>query len=237
MTETEVNDVVVRCENVHKTYIDGNRKIEVLKGVNLEIKRGELVAIVGTSGCGKTTLLNVLSTLDRPTEGHVFIDDEEISGLNENQLTEIRLRKIGMVFQDFYLIPVLSALENVQVPLIFANYSEDIRLSRSASLLDAVEMRDHADHRPNELSGGQRQRVSIARALANDPVIIFADEPTGNLDSITGAKIIDIFRMLAIAQKKAILMVTHDSEAASRAHRVLVLKNGVVSQQIEKNSI
>lgn len=234
MTESRSNSVVVRCENIHKSFVDGSRKIEVLKGVNLEIKHGELVAIVGTSGCGKTTLLNILSTLDKPTEGRVFIDEKELTNLNESQLTEIRLKKIGMVFQDFYLIPVLSALENIQVPLIFANVSEKQRLERSAELLDEVNMRDHADHRPNELSGGQRQRISIARALANDPVIIFADEPTGNLDSVTGQKIIELFRTLVETRNKSILMVTHDSEAASKADRVLVLRNGVVSQQIEK---
>ncbi|MFX0094698.1 MAG: ABC transporter ATP-binding protein [Candidatus Hodarchaeota archaeon] len=234
MTELNKNSEIVNCKDIHKTFVDGSRKIEVLKGVNLEIKRGELVAIVGTSGCGKTTLLNVLSTLDRPTSGRVFIDGQELTNLNESQLTNIRLSKIGMVFQDFYLIPVLSALENIQVPLIFANVSEKERLERSAELLDLVDMRDHADHRPNELSGGQRQRISIARAMANDPVIVFADEPTGNLDSVTGAKIIALFRGLVEKHNKSILMVTHDSEAASKADRVLVLRNGIVSQRIEK---
>lgn len=232
-----MHESLVACSYVKKSFLDGPRRIEVLKDVNLSAAKGEMIAIVGPSGSGKTTLLNILACLDRPTSGEVSIEDVVVNQLSDDELSKIRRHKIGMVFQDFYLMPSLSALENVEVPMIFADVLEAERKERAAKLLMLVELSDRAHYRPWELSGGEQQRVAIARALANDPMIILADEPTGNLDTATGRKIVTLLRRIAEERDKAVLMVTHDPEAALQAHRVLVLKNGVVHQEINREHL
>ncbi|MFW9914630.1 MAG: ABC transporter ATP-binding protein [Candidatus Thorarchaeota archaeon] len=228
---------ILAAENIKRSFRDGSNVIEVLRGVNLRVKPGELVAIVGASGSGKTTLLNILSVLDRPDEGSVRIQGREVVGLKDDDLTMIRRHEVGMVFQDFYLLPTLSAIENVEVPMIFADVAEKKRKERAYELLEIVDMTSHAHHRPDELSGGQKQRVAIARAIANDPAILFADEPTGNLDTAKGQEILNLFEKLKNMQDKAIIMVTHDPEAAIKADRVLLLRDGVVSQEISAEGL
>ncbi len=228
---------ILEAENIKRSFRDGSNIIEVLKGVNLRIEAGELIAIVGASGSGKTTLLNILSVLDSPDEGSVKIQGREVVGLKDDDLTMIRRHEVGMVFQDFYLLPTLSAIENVEVPMIFADVAEKKRKERAYELLEIVDMTSHAHHRPDELSGGQKQRVAIARAIANDPAILYADEPTGNLDTAKGQEILGLFDKLKKMQGKAIVMVTHDPEAAVKADRVLLLRDGVVRQEISAESL
>lgn len=228
---------ILLAENVKRSFRDGTNVIEVLQGVNLRVEAGELIAIVGASGSGKTTLLNILSVLDSPDDGSVKIQGREVTGLKDDDLTMIRRHEVGMVFQDFYLLPTLSAIENVEVPMIFADVAEKKRKDRAYELLEIVDMTSHAHHRPDELSGGQKQRVAIARAIANDPAILYADEPTGNLDTAKGQEILDLFASIKKMQDKAIVMVTHDPEAATRADRVLLLRDGVVSQEISAESL
>lgn len=225
------------AENIKRSFRDGSNVIDVLQGVNLRVEAGELVAIVGASGSGKTTLLNILSVLDRPDEGSVRIQGREVVGLKDDDLTMIRRYEVGMIFQDFYLLPTLSAIENVEVPMIFADVPEKKRKDRAYELLEIVDMTSHAHHRPDELSGGQKQRVAIARAIANEPAILFADEPTGNLDTAKGQEILNLFVKLKNMQGKAIVMVTHDPEAATRADRVLLLRDGIVGKEISAESL
>ncbi|MFX0114023.1 MAG: ABC transporter ATP-binding protein [Candidatus Hodarchaeota archaeon] len=228
---------ILLAENIKRSFRDGSNVIDVLQGVNLRVEAGELVAIVGASGSGKTTLLNILSVLDRPDEGSVRIQGREVVGLKDDDLTMIRRYEVGMIFQDFYLLPTLSAIENVEVPMIFADVPEKKRKDRAYELLEIVDMTSHAHHRPDELSGGQKQRVAIARAIANEPAILFADEPTGNLDTAKGQEILNLFVKLKNMQGKAIVMVTHDPEAATRADRVLLLRDGIVGKEISAESL
>ena len=218
--------IVIECRDITKTYEDGDLRVEVLKGVDLQVRAGEMVAIVGASGSGKTTLINLIACLDQPTSGELIIDGEMVNGFSDDQLSLLRRHKIGIVFQGFYLVDILNARENVEVPMIFAGIPPHEREQRSLELLDLVGMRDWAELHPNEMSGGQMQRVAVARALANDPVILLADEPTGNLDTATGAEIIRLFRELASDYGKAVVVATHDPEAASAADRVLLLRYG-----------
>ncbi len=220
------NHTVVQCDNVFKTYEDAALKVEVLKGLDIQVRAGEFVAIVGASGSGKTTLINLLALLDYPTEGEIRIDGQLINGLNDNELSLLRRHKVGIVFQGFYLLDIMNARENVEVPMIFAELSKDERIQRSLDLLDMVGMRDSAEQYPNEMSGGQMQRIALARALANEPVILLADEPTGNLDTATGVEIIKLFGDLAHEHGKAVIVATHDPEVASAADRILVLRYG-----------
>ena len=216
------------CSHVKKTFIDGLRVVEVLKDVNLKVSKGEFVSILGPSGSGKTTLLHIIACLDKPTGGEVFIEGVPISKMDDDELSEIRKHKIGMVFQDFYLLPALSALENVEVPMIFGNVPEEERRKKAAELLDLVGLSDRAYYGPGALSSGEKQRVQIARALANDPSILLADEPTGYLDTKTGSKIVGLLKSIAEDLGRTVLMVTHDPEAASISHRILQLRNGVI---------
>jgi len=225
---------VIRCSHVRRSYLDGLRVIEVLKDVNFDVSRGEIVSIVGPSGSGKTTLLNIIACLDKPTSGEVFIEDIAVNRLDDDRLSEIRRHKIGMVFQDFYLLPALSTLENVEAPMIFNNMPEERRKERAAELLALVELSNYAHHTPWELSSGEKQRAQIARALANDPPIILADEPTGNLDTTVGGKIVELLKNLAEDRDKTVLMATHDPGAASQTHRVLLLRDGVVQQRFKE---
>ncbi len=205
--------------------------IEVLRDVNLSASKGEFVSIVGPSGSGKTTLLHIIACLDRPTNGEVFIEGIPTSKLDDDRLSEIRRRKIGMIFQDFYLLPAHSALENLEVPMVFNNVSKEKREQRARELLELVGLSSRVHHKPGELSSGEKQRVQIARALTNNPSVILADEPTGNLDTKTGKDIVELLKSLSQDENRAILVVTHDMEIASHADRTLLLEKGAIRSE------
>src|SRR5438034_5257063 len=227
------SSVAVRLENVEKTYRTGEVDVHAVRGVSLEIARGEFVALMGASGSGKSTLMNVLGCLDRSTTGRYFLDGENVSSLSRDQLADVRNRKLGFVFQSFNLLARTSALENVELPLL---YSAD-RLSnaqlraRAERVLEAVGLQGRGDHHPSQLSGGQQQRVAIARALINDPEVLLADEPTGNLDSRTSVEVMEIFQSLN-EKGITIIMVTHEHDIASYARRNIVMKDGLVRDDI-----
>lgn len=213
--------------SVNKSYRMGETIVEALKNIDLTIARGEFTAIMGPSGSGKSTLMNILGCLDRPTSGSYRLNGHEVSSLSDDELALTRNREIGFVFQNFNLLPRMSALQNVALPLIYANVGKSERLQRSKEALDMVGLADRSDHKPNELSGGQRQRVAIARALINNPAIVMADEPTGNLDSRSGSEIIEIFLHLN-RQGRTILLVTHEAEIAVHAGRIIHFKDGAI---------
>ncbi len=217
----------VRLEDVDKTYVMGAIKVHALQGVSLTIKRGVYVAVMGPSGSGKSTLMNQIGALDRPTKGKVFIQEKDISRMSDNALARVRRENIGFIFQQFNLISRLTALENVEMPMWYAGLPKIKRVKRAAKLLRLVGLGDRMKHRPSELSGGQMQRVCIARALGNDPDIIMADEPTGNLDTKSGEDIMNIIEDLN-RQGKTIIMVTHEEEYASHAERVIFIRDGKV---------
>jgi putative ABC transport system ATP-binding protein len=217
---------MVVLNDIKKSYHLPSREVEVLKGITLEIKRGEFISIMGPSGSGKSTLLNLIGCLDRPTAGEYLLEGISINTLSGNKLAEIRNKKIGFVFQSFNLIPRLSAIKNVELPLLYAGVSVDERHKKARELLNKVGLSERGDHMPNELSGGEQQRVAIARALINEPAIILADEPTGNLDSKTGQEIIEIFKAIH-AEGAAVIMVTHERDIAGQAERIITIKDGV----------
>ncbi|MFA5183480.1 MAG: ABC transporter ATP-binding protein [Syntrophales bacterium] len=221
------NNAVVTINNVTKTYLMGKVEVRALQGISLLVTKGEFLSIMGPSGCGKSTMMHIIGCLDRPTSGHVLLDDVDIDELDDNSLAEIRNKKVGFVFQTFNLLPKLNAVENVELPLIYAGLKPDERRERALELLELVGLKERAFHRPSEMSGGQSQRVAIARALANNPSIIMADEPTGNLDSKSGEEIIHLFKEL---NKKGItlIMVTHDQDIANFSKRIIRLKDGLV---------
>lgn len=218
---------VIELKDIMKTYQMGDSIVHALDHVNLEIGVGEFTSIMGPSGSGKSTLMNVIGCLDRPTFGQYFLDGKEIGGYDDDELARTRNQKIGFVFQNFNLLPRLSALVNVALPLVYAGVPEGERLERARETLAAVGLGDRVDHRPNEMSGGQRQRVAIARALINNPAIIMADEPTGNLDSKSSYEIMDIFRQLNDAGK-TIVMVTHEPDIAERTKRIIHMVDGKI---------
>jgi len=218
---------VIELKDIMKTYQMGDSIVHALDHVNLEIGVGEFTSIMGPSGSGKSTLMNVIGCLDRPTSGQYFLDGKEIGGYDDDELARTRNQKIGFVFQNFNLLPRLSALVNVALPLVYAGVPEGERLERARETLAAVGLGDRVDHRPNEMSGGQRQRVAIARALINNPAIIMADEPTGNLDSKSSYEIMDIFRQLNDAGK-TIVMVTHEPDIAERTKRIIHMVDGKI---------
>lgn len=215
---------LIKTNKIKKTYQLGDQRFDVLRGISLEIKKGEFVALMGPSGSGKSTLMNLLGCLDSPSDGTYFLEGSSVESKNDDELAEIRNRKIGFIFQTFNLLPRLSALENVTLPSL---YGPEDETSRAKDILMKVGLEDRINHKPNELSGGQRQRVAIARALLMDPPILFADEPTGNLDSRSGAEIMDIFKSLS-KEGKTIIMVTHDPDIAAHAHRIIHLKDGLI---------
>ncbi|MHC1603069.1 MAG: ABC transporter ATP-binding protein [Methermicoccaceae archaeon] len=217
----------VRVESLKKEYMMGTQSVEVLKGIDLSIEEGEFVAIMGRSGSGKSTLLNMLGCLDRPTSGEVYMDGVAVSSHTDSELAHIRGEKVGFVFQTFNLIARMSARENVEMPMVYRGVSSAKRRRRAEALLSQMGLEDRASHKPPVLSGGERQRVAIARALANEPTLILADEPTGNLDSKTGKGIMDIFSELN-GKGVTIVMVTHDAEVAKYAHRKVVLSDGLI---------
>ena len=223
---------IIRLEDVWKIYELGEVKVEALRGLNLEVYKGEFLTVFGKSGSGKSTSLNMIGALDIPTKGRIFLDENNISKLDESDLAELRGKKIGFVFQTFNLIPSLTALENVMLPMIFQGMDREKRIKRAKEILEDVQLSHRMDHKPNELSGGERQRVSIARALANDPEVILADEPTGNLDSRTGDEIMSLFNHLHKKFKKTIVMVTHDLTLTKYSQRTYILKDGKVIKNI-----
>ncbi|HLD19448.1 MAG TPA: ABC transporter ATP-binding protein [Candidatus Nanoarchaeia archaeon] len=219
---------IVRIEKVWKTYTIGENKVHALRGLDLEIKKGEFVAIQGPSGSGKSTAMNMIGALDTPSKGAVYLDGHNIANLSESNLAQIRGKKIGFIFQQFNLIPSLSAVENVMLPLIFQGVSAKEREEKAREALTLVGLGDRMEHRPTELSGGQQQRVAIARALAGEPEMILADEPTGNLDSKTGETFLGFLESLHKEKGKTIVMVTHDANVAKAADRVELLKDGTI---------
>jgi ABC-type lipoprotein export system ATPase subunit len=220
---------LIRLQDIRKTYHVGEIDVPVLKGITLSINRGELVALMGTSGSGKSTLMNLLGCLDRPTSGQYWLDGEEVSAMNNDQRAMVRNHKIGFVFQSFNLLARTTALDNVAMPLAYtANLSEREGRVRAAKLLERVGLGDRMDHHPSQLSGGQQQRVAIARALINNPPLLFADEPTGNLDSKTSVEILQMFKQLNQEEGITIILVTHDANVASTASRQIHIKDGLI---------
>ena len=219
---------IIRLENVWKIYMMGEIELAALKNTSLTIQQGDFVAITGSSGSGKSTMMNLVGCLDLPSRGTIYLDGEDIARLDESHLSQIRGRKIGFIFQQFNLIPTLTALENVMLPLEMQDVLPAIALKRARSLLELVDLKDRMDHLPNQLSGGQQQRVAIARSLANDPEVILADEPTGNLDSKAGSSVLEVLENLWKHEGKTIIMVTHDPNLAKRAHRRVELRDGEI---------
>ena len=228
-----MKNTIIKLHNVWKIYKMGEVEVPALQGVNLEIKDGEFVAIMGPSGSGKSTAMNMVGALDIPTKGEIYLDNHNIAHLSESDLAQIRGRRIGFIFQQFNLINTLSALGNVMLPMIFQNRPREERIQRATKLLEEVGLGERLKHKPTELSGGQQQRVAIARALANDPEVILADEPTGNLDSVTGNKFMDFLQDLNKRRGKTIIMVTHDKLVASHAQRTELLKDGKIIKTIK----
>ncbi|MDH5462111.1 MAG: ABC transporter ATP-binding protein [Candidatus Bathyarchaeota archaeon] len=222
---------ILKLENVRKTYLMGEVLVPALRGVNFEVYEKDFVAIFGPSGSGKTTFLNIIGLLDRPTEGKTYVDGSNILKLNDSELAELRLKKFGFVFQTFQLVPWLTALQNVEIPLTIAGVTVDEREQKAIELLRLVGLADRMTHRPLELSGGEQQRVAIARALVNDPEIILADEPTGNLDSKTGMEIIFLLKRLNDERGATIVVVTHDKDIVDKVKRIVYLMDGAIIKE------
>ncbi len=220
-------DIIINIKEIKRDFKLGSEIVKVLKGVNLQIKKGDYVALMGPSGSGKSTLMNILGCLDTPTSGSYILNKNDVSRLNDDQLAEIRNRDIGFVFQTFNLLPRTTALDNVALPMIYAGKSKIERQNRASEVLDQVGLADRKDHHPNQLSGGQRQRVAIARALVNQPSIILADEPTGNLDTKTSIEIMALFNHIH-AEGNTVILVTHEEDIAAHAHRIIRLRDGVI---------
>ncbi len=227
---------IIRLENIVKSfYIGMPNELEILHGINMSVSEGEFVSIVGPSGSGKSTLMNLIGVLDRPTSGKYYLDGIDVEEAKDDELSDIRNRKIGFVFQTYNLIAKTNAIKNVELPMLYAGMSKSDRKDRAAELMELVEMSDRAKHLPEELSGGQKQRVAIARAMANDPAIILADEPTGALDSKTGRLVMDLFHKLNEKQGKTIVLITHSEELANETDRILSLKDGdIVNEEIRR---
>ncbi len=228
--------MLISIEHLNKTYIMGAEKVEALKDVSLNIDRNEYVALMGPSGSGKSTLMNLLGCLDSPTSGKYYLNDIEVSTMDDSDLAEVRNRQIGFVFQTFNLLPRLSSLENVALPLVYSGIPKEERLEKARKVLESVGLGDRVMHKPNELSGGQRQRVAIARALVNDPAIILADEPTGNLDSKTSYEIMALFEQIH-KNGNTIILVTHEQDIALYAHRIVRLRDGLIETDLKNDQV
>jgi putative ABC transport system ATP-binding protein len=228
--------LIIHLENIRKNYFMGKNVLEVLKGVSLDIYKNEYVALMGPSGSGKSTLMNILGCLDTPTAGRYILNQQDVSKMEDNSLAEVRNKEIGFVFQQFNLLPRLTALENVALPLVYAGISKKQRNEKALHVLDMVNLSDRSHHRPNELSGGQSQRVAIARALVNDPAIILADEPTGNLDTKTSYEIMEIFNTIH-SGGNTIVLVTHEEDIANHAHRIIRLRDGVIENDTKNEKV
>ena len=224
---------LIDTRDLWKTYVMGSEEIHALRGVNIQIERGEYVAIMGPSGSGKSTLMNLIGCLDTPTQGSYLLNGKQVSQMNDNELAQIRNEEIGFVFQTFNLLPRATALQNVELPLVYGGVAARDRRARAKAALEKVELGTRMTHRPNELSGGQRQRVAIARALVNNPSILLADEPTGNLDSKTGSEIMALFARLHEAGN-TIVLVTHEADIAAFAHRTIHLRDGQVEKDVSQ---
>jgi putative ABC transport system ATP-binding protein len=218
---------IIHLEDIKKSYFMGKQELPVLKGLSLDIFKNEYVALMGPSGSGKSTLMNIIGCLDTPTEGRYVLNSNDVSQMADDSLAEVRNKEIGFVFQQFNLLPRLTAAENVALPLVYAGMSKKDRIEKAMRMLDMVQLTDRSHHRPNELSGGQCQRVAIARALVNDPAIILADEPTGNLDSKTSQEIMDIFETI-YKNGNTIVIVTHEEDIANHSRRIVRLRDGVI---------
>lgn len=227
---------VIELDHIHKTYTMGDVEVHALRGVSLTIKKGEFVAIMGASGSGKSTTMNIIGCLDRPTRGTYVLDGQDVSQLTKDERADIRSQKIGFVFQGFNLLSRTSAIENVELPMLYAGIDAKERLLRSRAALAAVGLEGREENHPNQLSGGQQQRVAIARALVNQPALILADEPTGNLDSRTSVEVMEVFQRLNREQEITLVLVTHESDIAEYAQRVVVFKDGRIKKdyQIER---
>lgn len=228
------NKNIIELENVWKTYVIGDVELHALRGLSLKVKQGEFIAIMGPSGSGKSTAMNMVGCLDVPSKGRILLDGHDISRLGESHLAQIRGKKIGFIFQKFNLIPTLTAKENIMLPMTFQGIDPIIRSNKATELLNLVGLGDRLDHLPTELSGGQQQRVAIARALANNPDVILADEPTGNLDTKTGESVMDYLKKLNKEEKKTIIMVTHDPDIAKEADRVEHLRDGIIIKSTKR---
>ena len=224
------NKAVCRALRIHKTYWRGKVAVEALRGVDIQIKTNDYISIMGASGSGKSTLIHILSCLDTPTSGEYYLEDKLVSNYTDLELAGVRNRFFGFVFQSFSLLPRLTAIENVALPLIYANVKRQDRVRKAIAILNKTGLGDRMNHRPNEMSGGECQRVAIARALINDPKVIFADEPTGNLDSKTGTEIMEIFDQL-VDEGNTVVMVTHDASVAAHAKRIVKLKDGMIEHE------
>lgn len=224
---------LIKISNIKRDFILGNEIVYVLKGIDLEIKKGEYVALMGPSGSGKSTLMNILGCLDTPTSGSYILNGKDVSKMKDDELAEIRNKEIGFVFQTFNLLPRTTALDNVALPMIYAGYPKPERNKRATEVLKQVNLADRMDHQPNQLSGGQRQRVAVARALVNKPSIILADEPTGNLDSKTSVEIMNLFNDIH-ANGNTVILVTHEEEIAAYAHRIIRLRDGLIESDNTK---
>ncbi|WP_433813280.1 ABC transporter ATP-binding protein [Flavobacterium johnsoniae] len=227
-------DPLIKITDIRRNFILGNETVYVLKGINLEINKGEYVALMGPSGSGKSTLMNLLGCLDTPTSGRYVLNGKDVSQMRDDELAGIRNTEIGFVFQTFNLLPRTTALDNVALPMIYAGYSKSDRNIRATEVLKQVNLADRMDHQPNQLSGGQRQRVAIARALVNKPSIILADEPTGNLDSKTSVEIMKLFGDIH-AQGNTVILVTHEEDIAAYAHRVIRLRDGLIESDTSRS--
>ncbi|MBL7722801.1 MAG: ABC transporter ATP-binding protein [Chitinophagaceae bacterium] len=227
---------MIHLENIQKSYFMGKHELQVLKGVSLDIFKNEYVALMGPSGSGKSTLMNIIGCLDTPTAGRYILNNNDVSEMKDNDLAEVRNKEIGFVFQQFNLLPRLTAAENVALPLVYAGMSRKLRTEKAMQVLDMVNLTDRSHHKPNELSGGQCQRVAIARALVNDPSIILADEPTGNLDTKTSYEIMEIFNKIH-SNGNTIVLVTHEEDIANHAHRIVRLRDGVIESDKKNENV
>jgi putative ABC transport system ATP-binding protein len=228
-------EAIIQLKNIERHFVVGTELIKALSGITLDIEKNEYVALMGPSGSGKSTLMNVLGCLDTPSHGNYILNGKDVSSMTDNQLAEVRNKEIGFVFQTFNLLPRTTALDNVALPLVYAGFTKSARHERASEVLEKVGLGDRMDHRPNQLSGGQRQRVAVGRALVNNPSIILADEPTGNLDTKTSTEIMGLFDEIHKAGN-TIIVVTHEEEIALHAHRIIRLRDGVVeSDEINTN--
>jgi len=227
---------IIHLENIQKSYFMGKHELQVLKGVSLDIFKNEYVALMGPSGSGKSTLMNIIGCLDTPTAGRYILNNNDVSEMKDNDLAEVRNKEIGFVFQQFNLLPRLTAAENVALPLVYAGMSRKLRTDKAMQVLGMVNLTDRSHHKPNELSGGQCQRVAIARALVNDPSIILADEPTGNLDTKTSYEIMEIFNKIH-SNGNTIVLVTHEEDIANHAHRIVRLRDGMIESDKKNENV